>query len=607
LASNFFFTKLSGIFMCGIFAQIGTEQTAAQNTLEGLKRLEYRGYDSWGVAWLPEDDPERLQLKKETGKIGEAELSARASVALGHTRWASHGGVTQANAHPHVSEHGSVVIVHNGIVENYKELKERLLEQGVKFLSDTDTEVFAQLVELELASADDLREAVFTVFARVTGLNAVVVLQPSTQTLVAVRSGSPLCVGRSESGYFLASDATALAEHVSEVYYLKDGEGVECTKDSLVVYRAADSSVVDIEWEPLTIQVEDLALGEYPHFLLKEIHEQQRVIRGIADTAESAVVAYSQWMGRAQQTLVGCGSAYFAAQIGKAFLAEIAGEMVQTFSGTEFESVRDLLTEKDKVTFLSQSGESIDIVEHLPHLKKLGVEYGALVNRLGSTLERESAHKILLGAGPEQCVLATKSWLAKVAVLYLLAMERAGEFTQGQAKLREFGTLLLRVINEEYRAEHLAPIIDRLKDHQHIIVIGRGVGHPFALEAALKIKEVTYIHAEGFPAGELRHGVIALIEPGMPCIVMMPGQDAKHQTTAMLTHAMELKSRGAWTIGIGSTPNEVFETFLPVPDIGILSNAVQSVVVQQLAYLLAVALGNDPDKPRNLAKSVTVR
>lgn len=627
--------------MCGIFAQIGSGSDAAQNTLEGLKKLEYRGYDSWGVAWLGTENQEstasKLRIKKQVGKIGQARLddtedqSLSSSLAFGHTRWATHGGVTTANAHPHVSHNGTVAVVHNGIIENYQDLKKRLLAAGVSFQSETDTEVLAQLIEENLKKEVSIEEseiqpihfvqAVQTAFQQVTGLNAFVALHPATRTLVAVRSGSPLCVGKGENGFFICSDSAALAGLANQVVYLPEKVMAVCTDTSVEFLGSETSEKIVLPWEDLQVHPEDLALGEFPHFLLKEIHEQPQVVLSLAETASESTQKYAHWMGSEMQTLIGCGTAYHAAMLGKVLLMQIGGIRTQALQASEFGVTRNLLSEEDRVTFLSQSGETIDVVEHLAPLLKSGVPFGALVNRLGSTLERSCRNKILLGAGTEQSVLATKSFLAKFAVLYLLAMQLSHRTDDGQQALRKVVKSLQSVISDEYRQRHLLPLVQKLKTQKSIFIIGKGIAYPLALEAALKIKEVTYIHAEGFAGGELKHGVIALIEDGTPCIVLDNGlgdsdlgdSDSKiraereeaHATT--VSYAQEVKSRGGWIIGVSHQKNEAFDVHLPVDDDGLLTGMTQSAVIQQLAYLLAVELGNDPDKPRNLAKSVTVR
>lgn len=599
--------------MCGIVAYCGSRLDAAQIVLEGLKTLEYRGYDSWGVAWLNSAAKSKsgfdqsIEVEKQVGKIGTAKLAKHgtSNLAIGHTRWATHGGVTAANAHPHLDSDGRIALVHNGIVENYQELQQRLSSESISFLSETDTEVAAQLVG-SYRAAQSIDQAITHAFRDCAGLNAWVVLDKASCSLIAIRHGSPLAIGqvRNHQGFMVASDAVALAAWCDQIFYLDEDELVQIKPNLIQLTNLLSGQSIKPNWEELNLPAEQLSLGEYPNFMIKEIHEQLQVVHHLATTSAAGVVTYGQNIGNYQPVFVGCGSAYHAALAATYLFSEVASVNATAHSGSEFSNFRNLMDSNYFVTFLSQSGETIDIMESVTFLQKTGVPFGAIVNRLGSSLERATQHKILLWAGPEQCVLATKSFTAKLAVLFLLAHQHAGTLVDGiEQLLRELESLKL-LLQPDYLAAQVRPIAQLLSHQPHIFVIGRGLMYPMALEMALKIKEVTYLHAEGFAGGELKHGVIALIEPGTPCIILAaPGVNY----SSGISNAIELKSRGATIVGLSPEPNEVFDHYLPVSSAELCNIISYSVVGQLIAYQLALLLGRDPDKPRNLAKSVTVK
>lgn len=589
--------------MCGIYGYVGTKKNAAEIVLKGLKQLEYRGYDSWGVA-TRSGTKKQLVVEKQIGKIGSSRLQnhVASDCAIGHTRWATHGGVTVANAHPHLDASKRIALVHNGIIENYQELREQLITKGYTFVSETDSEVGVQLIA-EYLKTSSFIEAVQRAFLAVRVLNAWVVLDQESRQLVAVRNGSPLAVGRDQTGYYLASDTSALSEYTDQVYFFEDGELLCCDGQTATLYDATTLTEKPIVWQKLDITAQDLSLGTHQHFMIKEIIEQPKVLQNILATSLPLVRAYAKQLHQ-ELAFVGCGSAYHAALMSSYFLSLIAKKRSAAYIGSEFTHVLPLFESDGFVTFLSQSGETIDLLENVTILKKKNRAFGAIVNRLGSTLERSTENKILLGAGPEQCVLATKSWTAKVAVLFLLAHELAGTLTEATAQLATTIKTASGILTPSYRSQHIVPLAQKLSKAKNFFILGRGVSYPAALEAALKIKEVTYIHTEGFAGGELKHGVIALIEKGTPCLLFAPN-DATY--ASMISTAMEIKSRGAFTIGITDVANEAFDYVVPIRYTGLSSVITQSIVAQLLAYELALILGRDPDKPRNLAKSVTVK
>lgn len=601
--------------MCGIFGYTGFRTDAADLIFKGLKTLEYRGYDSWGVAVMPKGSQKSefrsqkskrhpIIIKKKAGKIGNATVDDLpiSNFGLGHTRWATHGGVTQRNAHPHLDCSGKIVLVHNGIIENYEELR-RLLRPGHRFRSQTDTEVAVHLIE-ELAETLPFREAVRQAFLRFTGLNALIVMNPQSQTFVAARNGSPLVAGFGKSENLIASDAPALLPHTKTVYFLEDNDLTVIGKDRIEVFAATTGKPKRIKTRRLTWSIKQAEKGKFPYFMLKEIAEQPALLVDIAHSGLSQAKINARRIGRARDTyLLGCGSAAYAGIAGAYFFSTIAGRQINPVIGSEFAYLTDFLTPKSLVIALSQSGETMDTLEAVKAAKAKGAKILAVVNVLGSTLYREADFKILIGAGPEKAVATTKAFTGKLAHLLLLAYSLAGKAKIGRSLLLKAARVSQHVLTDRYTAK-IHSIAGKLKKARHIYVIGRGLSYPASLETALKIKEISYIHAEGFAAGELKHGVIALVEKGTPCIAFLPNDETYG---ANLAGAMEMKARGGRIIGISYKPHGVFDDYLSVPDIAEATIIPNIIVAQRLAYELAVSRNLDPDMPRNLAKSVTVK
>ncbi len=594
--------------MCGIFAYAGQSTAAADMILDGLRRLEYRGYDSWGVAVRNDGG---ILTEKQVGKIGGATVDMPASTAgFGHTRWATHGRVTQQNAHPHTDCSGRLAVIHNGIVENHDELRREVLASGKHdFHSETDTEVVVHLLEDALAQREDqpaaVVDAVREVFNRLEGMNAIMVLDSRADTLIAVKNGSPLVVGYGAGSNYIASDAAALLPHTKKVTFLSDGEMVVLSPDGVLTTDVGSGEPLQPEITELDWDVELAELGDYPHYLIKEIHEQPAIVRSIALTQGELAQKLADMVRDSFGTFfIGCGTAGNAALTGQYLFSRIAQHHVNFEVGSEFGYLEHFLTPRSLVIALSQSGETIDVIEPLVRAKKeKGIQIAALVNVLGSTLYRLADFDVLLNAGPEKCVLATKSYTAKLAVLTLTAYAMDGRLEEGKELLLRAADLIEEQITEQQKA-HIAELADRIYETEDMFVIGRGLSYAASLEAALKIKEVSYIHAEGFPGGELKHGVIALIEPGTPCIVFAPNDETRG---GILSGAQELKARGAYIIGVSPEPSDAFDFHIRVGDAGDASPIVNAVPAQLLAYNLSLKRGTDPDKPRNLAKSVTVK
>ncbi len=589
--------------MCGIFGYVGVQADLGTVVLSALKTLEYRGYDSWGVAIGTGNG---IELEKKTGKIGDSQASLpSSSIGFGHTRWATHGGVTWENAHPHIDPSGRVAIIHNGIVDNFRDLRDDLESEGHVFSSETDSEVIAHLLGEEISRSQNLTTAVSHTFARLRGLNAVIAMLPETGELVAAKNVSPLVVGFGPAGATIASDALALGPHAERVLYLEDNHLVRLTAAGVEVFDRVDLEPLPAEFVTLDLGTADAGLGAHATFMAKEMAEQPEVVERVVRTAGNAIAELAREIDAASETfLIGCGTASYAAQTGAYLLGQIAGKRVTVVAGSEFQYLQHLLSPRSLVIALSQSGETADIIEAMLAARKRGARLGALVNAKNSTLDRMVDVRVHLEAGPEQCVLSTKAYTAKVTALLLVAHSLVDRREEGeQAALAAADGLRTMLGDEDWRA-NLNRVADRIHRAPHLFVIGRGVNFPTALEAALKIKEVSYIHAEGFAGGELKHGVIALIEQGTPCLVFAPNDDTR---TDVLSGAMELRSRGGHIIGVGSRPDPVFDDFIEVPDAGIGQPIVNGLPAQMLGYHAALLLGLDPDKPRNLAKSVTVK
>lgn len=606
--------------MCGIFGYIGKNNNGAQIVFEGLKTLEYRGYDSWGVGVAANSvitakagislkasdqvgDDKRIVIKKAAGKIGNNHVNdlPKSTIVFGHTRWATHGGVTQANAHPHLDCSATLAIIHNGIVENYLDLKLKLSSRH-RIVSQTDTEIVVHLIEEKLHRFA-FAEAVRATFNQLTGLSAIIVLNAKTGELIAARNGSPLVLGFGKDENFLASDALALLPHTKRVYFLEDNEMAVISEKSISVYLAKTGKEKKIKPQKLNWQVQDASLGNYPHFMLKEIYEQPKIISEIATSTQSAL-KLAKLIRQAYGTyLIGCGSASYAALAGEYLFSKIAHTHINVAVGSEFGYHLDFLTDKSLVVAVSQSGETIDILESIKKAKAKKAQILALVNVLGSSLYREAHEKVLISAGPEIAVASTKALTGMLAHLINAAFALNGKAKVGQQVLLD-GAKSTQALLAPKATAQFKSLAQKLKQSQHIFVIGRGLSYPAALETALKIKEISYIHAEGMASGELKHGTLALVETGTPVIVFLPNDETYG---ANLAGAMEMKARGATIIGVSDKSHEIFDELIEVADAKEATIIPNIVAAQLLAYYLTIERGFDPDKPRNLAKSVTVK
>lgn len=606
--------------MCGIIGIVGKAPVAAR-LVDALKRLEYRGYDSAGIATLVDNQIER---RRAEGKLVNLEnrLNAeplRGTIGIGHTRWATHGAPTERNAHPHATE--EVAIVHNGIIENFAELRAELEAEGVKFQSDTDTETVAQLVSRNIRSGDAPVEAVRNVFARLRGAFALAFLfKGENGMLIAARRGSPLALGYGEGEMFLGSDAIALAPFTDKVSYLEDGDWAVLTHDKATIYDENNQEVSRVVQQSsgATYVVNK---GNYKHFMEKEIYEQPEVMsRTLAhylDFASSTIrtdVTNIDWSKINRLAISACGTAYYAATIGKYWLERYARLPVEIDIASEFR-YREMPLSKDTLAlFVSQSGETADTLASLRYCRSQGLAIAAVVNVRESTIAREADIVLPTLAGPEIGVASTKAFTCQLSVLASLALSAAkakGTITPEQEK--QLVQELAELNGYIHQALKLAPKIEAicrdLMNVKHALYLGRGTSYPLAMEGALKLKEISYIHAEGYAAGELKHGPIALIDETMPVIVIAPFDRLYEKT---VSNMQEVAARGGRIILITdkegakhANVNAVSTLIMPdVPEF--ISPLVYALPIQMLAYYTAVFMGTDVDQPRNLAKSVTV-
>ena len=611
--------------MCGIVAYIG-ERQAYPILLKGLKRLEYRGYDSAGIALLNGD----LHIYKKKGKVKGLEHFVRGmqmdgNIGIGHTRWATHGQPNDANAHPHCSTGGRITLVHNGIIENYADIKEELLEAGHRFKSETDTEVLANLIEqVQKERGVGLEEAVRLALSRARGAYAIVVMdRQEPDRLVAARKASPLVVGIGDKEFFLASDGAPIVEYTRKVIYLKDEEVITLNRDGAYTIRSFSNEVQAPEVQHLAIDIEMLEKGGYDSFMLKEIFEQPQTIAACLSgrlQAEGAEIRLEclesmrrQFFNASRFVIVGCATSWHAGLVGKHLFESLAKVPVEVDYASEYRYRDTVLSEKDLLIAISQSGETADTLAVLPLAKEKGAPTFGIVNTVGSSIARATDGVGYIHAGPEIGVASTKAFTGQVALLALMAMKMAREKgTISEAYYRELINELAQIpekVSEILKRDDQARYIaGQIKDAASAIYLGRGYNFPAALEGALKLKEVSYIHAEGYPAAEMKHGPIALIDEHMPVVVVATNPSAYEK---IVSNIQEVKARKGIVIAIvGKGDQEIrkmADYTVEIPETAEPFTPLLSIVpLQLLAYHIATMRGCDVDQPRNLAKSVTV-
>ena len=593
--------------MCGIVGYIGDKQ--AQSILFNcLKRLEYRGYDSCGIA-VAVGGVEVYKDAVRVEALGKASPRFKGTTGIGHTRWATHGAPSQVNAHPHLDCTGNIAVVHNGVISNFKELREQLTSEGHNFVSETDTEVISHLIEKYYN--DSLEGAVTAALNDIEGSYAIIVLTADKPKLVVARKDSPLIIGLGDRENFIASDVPAILDYTDRVIYLEDGDIGVITKNDIKIRR--EDVEVDREEHKVLWSVEEAQKAGYEHFLLKEIHEQPKVIRNTLGvyTRDDEPVAYLAGMrdtGTESMLMIACGTSYHAALIGKYIVEELLKIPVKVEIASEFNYYSHTLARAIALAIV-QSGETADTLKAMKRLREAGCRVIAITNVVGSTASRIADQTIYTRAGPEISVAATKTFIAQLMVLYWLVMSYSKADARRLAtllmELRQLPSKVQQVLDNESEIIEYAKYLSRYED---VFFIGRGINYPVALEGALKLKEISYIHAEGYAAGELKHGPFALLGTDTPVIAIV-AKDSTYET--MLTNIKEIKARGSPLIALAEEGNEAIEeladSVITVPRVDtIFSPVVNTVALQLLAYYAAKERGCPIDFPRNLAKSVTV-
>ncbi|MDP3918098.1 MAG: glutamine--fructose-6-phosphate transaminase (isomerizing) [Candidatus Woesebacteria bacterium] len=592
--------------MCGIFAYIGTRDDAPSVVFEGIKLLEYRGYDSWGVSYIPNIKSKKIMFEKHSGKIGDSFLKTtiKSKIALGHTRWATHGGVSDENAHPHLDCKGEIAVIHNGIVENYQELKVKLSKNNHIYKSETDTEVISHLIEDRLKTSD-IKTSVFDTFESLIGSNAICVLDLKTESVVACRNGSPIVVGFDEKGkqYFLASDVPAFLKYTNKVHFLEDGEGVVVSKSGIKIFDIKSKKEIKAKIKKLDWQLEDAEKGGYPYFLVKEINEQPKTILKSSLINKDELDKVSRLIKKSKKiVLIGCGTASYAALAGKYFFSN-SNIQSENYGAYEFLPFAKFCNKDTVVIAISQSGETADTLIAIKEAKKYGAKVVTIVNARGTTMERISDIILPIGAGPEIAVVSTKAMTAQFTILYLLSKTVENKYNFAINSIENLSKKLKLWMNQKLFDE-IIKLVKEIDMQEHMYVIGKNLNYPGALEFGLKIKETSYIHAESFTAGELKHGVITLIQKDTPCFILASNDIVKNE---VLSSAAELKARGGYIIGVAPFESSEFDATILTPDLEDLTIFGNIIVGQLLGYYLGIGRGADPDKPRNLAKSVTVK
>ncbi len=591
--------------MCGISGYVGNKR-ASGILLKSIKKLEYRGYDSVGMATVSDG---KILVKKDKGKIEEVDKKLNfselpGSVGVAHTRWATHSGVSKENSHPHTDCKGDIALVHNGIIENFQVLRKEMEDKGHRFSSGTDTEIICHLIE-EYAKGvkgkDGFKEATMEALKRLEGNYAIVAVNKDGE-MVAARKGSPLVLGVGKGEYFVASDIPAFLEYTKNVIYLYENDFV-FLDGGLEIYNLETGERVKRVTDTIGWNAEQARKGVFPHYMLKEIMEQAETVKRATEQDPGIIRRIAKEINEANGVFfVACGSSYHACLSASYTFSRIAGKHINVVLASEFPNYEHFLTGKSMVIAVSQSGETADVLDAVRAAKGKNARVLSIVNVMGSSLIRHSDGFLLMNAGPEICVLSTKTYTSQLALLLLLAYTVAGNYEKGKQELTYAWNLVYNLTSRNTR-EHIKQLAEKLKGREHIFTIGRGLQYPTALESALKIKEVSYIHAEGFAGGELKHGTIALIEEGTPAIVFVEEKIERE----IISNAMEIKARGGYIIGVGPKNNEAFDYFIKVPEVGNANPICQIIPIQLLAYELALLRGCDPDKPKSLAKAVTVR
>ncbi len=591
--------------MCGIIGFCGKQQ-AAPIAFEALKRVEYRGYDSAGITTIADG---QMLVRKGVGKLNEVETeislsSLPGNIAIGHTRWATHGGVTTVNAHPHCDCNGTIAVVHNGTIDNYLKLRRELIDNGHHLMSETDTEVIPHLLEEKIRDGCSLKAAVQAIAPKLEGsyaFLAVSVHEPDK--IVGIRKESPLAIGISDHGTLAGSDALVFPEYVKRLIPLDDDE-MAVLRQNGVEFFDASGNKVHKEYRELDLKWGDADKQGHQFFMLKEILEQPEVLENAISQDKGLFHEVALDILKAGQVIItACGTSRYAALVGRYLFSRVGRKFCDVVMSSEFPYFADSVDKNTMVIAVSQSGETADVVEGVKRARAAGAQVVSVVNRPMSLLSDLSHRVINLNCGPELCVAATKSFLSQLVVFYLLSFSMVNSFDKAVNTLKNIKSDIAKAI--DWNNDQLKKISTDLRDRKDFYYIARGINFAIASEGALKLKEISYIHAEGMPAGELKHGTLALIEPGTPVVVLCPADYTYRET---LNNVIEAKARGAYIIAISDEDNEIYDFWIKIPKVDELLYPIITVIpLQLLAYYMAVTLGHDPDRPRNLAKSVTVK
>lgn len=609
--------------MCGIIGYIGA-RNCLPILIEGLKRLEYRGYDSAGVGIIKNN---QIEIIKKKGKVSllEEEIDKRkesSNFGIAHTRWATHGEPNEINAHPHVNAEKTIMVVHNGIIENFDVLRKTLVQKGYKFYSETDTEVLAHLIDSFMNKGNNLTDSVRFALAEVEGTYGLAIaFAGEPDKIIAAKKGSPLIIGIGDNENFIASDVNALVSYTSRVVYLEDGEIVEVYKDHFIAKNINDEDIIKKIVEVSTA-VNEISRGNYPHFMLKEIMEQPNSVKNSfrgrllfeeGTSKLGGLYGYEDRIANSERILIcGCGTSWHAGLVGEYMIEQFAGIPVEVEYASEFRYRNPIITNRDTAIFISQSGETADTLAAMKEAKRRGALVLGICNVVGSSIARESDAGVYIHAGPEIGVASTKAFTSQIVVLALLtiliARKRHLSLIDGQNILRELDKIPDKIRQILELNNEIKRIADEFLNAKNFLYLGRGYNFPVALEGALKMKEISYIHAEGYPAAEMKHGPIALIDENMPTVFIAP-QDSVYDK--VISNIQEVKARKGKVLAIACQGDNKIDSIadysIKIPDtIRMFMPILTSIPLQLLAYHVAVKKGLNVDQPRNLAKSVTV-
>ena len=586
--------------MCSIIGYYG-KIDAAPILVKGLKRMEYRGYDSVGVAT---ESDNRIELKKGIGKVDEVNSKIQLStmpgkIGIGHTRWATHGKVTDANAHPHPSNSGKIAIVHNGIIENFEELKQQLENEGYSFKSETDSEIIANLIQKNYELTGNIKKTILKTVSEIKGHYAFVAMFENGQ-IAAARYHEPLIIGVGKDDFFLSSDVLGFIEYTDDAIYMENGNFVILEKDK---FQILDFEGNHAKYGITKVSKEfgDAYKGDYAHFTLKEIYEQPETILKSGEKTIDAINKTADYLRHAKNIYItGSGTSYNSALIAKQMLSKYAKIKVEPIMSSELQFSPDSIEENSILIAISQSGESADVLEAVKIAKKANCKIISIVNLLTSSLAREADIIIGMNCGPEIGVAATKSFTSQLVMIYKITEKLSND----RIKI-DFDNISESVSKTLEKPIRIQMVAQKLKNISDIYVLGRGIHYPIAIEAALKLKELTYIHAEGIPGGELKHGPLALMDESVFVLIINPNDSTYADT---LTSAREIKARGAKIIGISDVESDVYDYWIEIPKIKESMYPISEIIpIQLLSYYAALEKDTDPDYPRNLAKSVTVK